>query len=172
MARGMWRTKIIPYLEARAGPFAEVRALILKNPDEAGKRFGYREKPEGVPWTIITRLDGTIIAANTSSRAATVDVDVDGDGVADVVVQIGPVIRGTALRDGLDFVSFNAFRNQIDYAQFAKALNTLMTQTELAKLPREDLVGRRISVIGAFPLDKPGEKPLVTPAAATIGDKS
>ncbi len=122
-----------PYLEAKAGPFTEVRSLIAESPDEAGKRFGYREKPEGMPWTIATRLDGRIVAANTASRAATVDVDVDGDGVADAVVQIGPVIRGTALRDGLDFISFNAFTNQIDYAQFAKSLNTLMAETTLAQ---------------------------------------
>lgn len=172
MARDMWGTKIVPYLEAKAGPFAEVRALVTENPDEAGKRFGYREKPEGMPWTIATRFEGRIIAANTTSRAATVDVDIDGDGVADAVVQIGPVIRGTALRDGLDFVSFNAFTNQIDYAQFAKSLNTLMAETVLAKLPREDLAGRKISVVGVFALDKPGGKPLVTPAVATLGDKS
>ncbi|HEY9214415.1 MAG TPA: DUF2291 domain-containing protein [Ancylobacter sp.] len=172
MARAMWGAKIVPYLEAKSGPFTEVRTLITKSPDEAGKRFGYREKPEGMPWTIATRLDGRIVAANTTSRAATVDVDVDGDGVADAVVQIGPVIRGTALRDGLDFVSFNAFTNQIDYAQFAKSLNTLMAATTLAKLPRADLAGRKISVVGVFALDKLGDKPLVTPAVATLGDKS
>lgn len=172
MARDMWAAKIVPYLEAKAGPFAEVRALIARSPDEAGKRFGYREKPEGMPWTIATRLEGRIVAANTGSRAATVDVDADGDGVADAVVQIGPVIRGTALRDGLDFISFNAFTNQIDYAQFAKSLNTLMAGTTLGTLPREDLTGRHISVVGVFALDKPGDKPLVTPAVATLGDKS
>ncbi|MDF2999069.1 MAG: hypothetical protein K0R27_4706 [Xanthobacteraceae bacterium] len=172
MARQMWGTKIVPYLEAKAGPFADVRSLIAESPDDAGKRFGYREKPEGMPWTIATRFEGRIVAANTASRAATVDVDIDGDGVADAVVQIGPVIRGTALRDGLDFISFNAFTNQIDYAQFAKSLNTLMAQTTLAKLPREDLNGRQISVIGVFALDKPGDKPLVTPAVATLGDKA
>jgi predicted lipoprotein len=172
ITRAMWETKIIPYLEAKAGPFTEVRALIAKSPDEAGKRFGYREKPEGMPWTIATRLEGRIVAANVSSRAATVDVDADGDGVADAIVQIGPVIRGTALRDGLDFISFNGFTNQIDYAKFARSLNTLMAETELAKLPREDLAGRRISVIGVFPLDKPGDKPLVTPAVVAVGDRS
>ena len=31
-------------------------------------------------------------------------------------VQIGPAIRGTALRDTLDFVDFNDFTNQIDFA--------------------------------------------------------
>ena len=48
----------------------------------------------------------------------------DGDGKADVRAQIGPAMHGTALRDTLDFVDFNAFTNQIDFAQFGKSFNT------------------------------------------------
>ena len=70
------------------------------------------------------RLEGKIVASNTQSRAATIDVDVDGDGKADLRAQIGPAMRGTALRDALDFVDFNSFKNQIDFAQFGKSFNT------------------------------------------------
>ena len=54
-----------------------------------------------------------------------------------VRVQIGPAMRGTALRDALDFVDFNAFKNQIDFAQFGKSFNTYANTTVLSKLPRE-----------------------------------
>lgn len=172
MASEMWDAKVIPYLEQKAGPFAEVKALIAKDSNEAGRTFGYREKEEGSPWTIMTRLDGKIIAANTESRAATIDVDIDNDNVADAAIQIGPVIRGTALRDSLDFVSFNAFTNQIDYAKFGKSLNTHMAKTALANLPREQLVGRTVSLIGAFTLEGQSTKPLITPATIRIGDKA
>ena len=53
-----------------------------------------------------------------------------------------PAMRGTALRDSLDFVSFNDFKNQIDYAQFGKAFNQYAVRTVLSDLPRESLVGR------------------------------
>ena len=56
-------------------------------------------------------------------------------------------MRGTALRDSLDFVSFNDFKNQIDYAQFGKAFNQYAVRTVLSDLPRDSLVGR--SVVGA-----------------------
>lgn len=172
MASEMWDSRVIPYLEQKAGPFAEIKAAIAKDPDQAGRSYGYREKEEGSPWTIMTRLDGRIVAANTESRAATIDVDVDNDNVADAAVQIGPVIRGTALRDSLDFVSFNAFTNQIDFAKFAKSLNTHMAKTVLAAVPREDLVGRTISLVGAFALEGRPAKPLITPATIRLGDKA
>jgi predicted lipoprotein len=172
MARAMWSAKVVPYLESKAGPFNDVRAMIKQSPDAAGQKFGYRERAEGVPWTMIARLEGAVTAANTESRAATVDVDTDGDGTADAAVQIGPVIRGTALRDSLDFVSFGSFTNQIDFAQFGKALNTEMADKILSSVPRENLVGRKISVVGVFPLDPAAAKPLITPAKIEIAPSS
>ena len=94
------------------------------------------------------RVEGKIVAANTQSRAATIDVDVDGDGKADARVQIGPAMRGTALRDSLDFVQFNEFTNQIDFAQFGKAFNayadkTVLVQTAARSAGRPDRQGAR-----------------------------
>ena len=48
-------------------------------------------------------------------------------------MQIGPAMRGTALRDALDFVSFNDFNNQIDYAQFGKAFNSYACKHALSQ---------------------------------------
>ena len=110
-------------MSAKAGPLPEVAALARANPDEAGRKFGYRAKEGSEPWTYIVKMSGRIVSAETASRAGTISVDTDGDGKVAAIVQIGPAMRGTALRDSLDFVSFNDFRNQIDYAQFGKAFN-------------------------------------------------
>jgi predicted lipoprotein len=172
MVNEMWDAKVIPYLTAKAGDFAVVRDLAAKNPDEAGARFGYRAKEGSTPWTYVIKAQGRIIAANTQSRAATIDVDVDQDGKADMVVQIGPALRGTTLRDSLDFVSFNSFTNQIDYAQFGKAFNTRVNASVLQSLPRDGLVGRTVTVLGTYAREPGGTPPLVTPAELTLGPSS
>ncbi len=46
-------------------------------------------------------------------------------------MQIGPVIRGTTLRDVLPFIDFTAFRNQIDFAELARGLNDQAYKTAL-----------------------------------------
>jgi predicted lipoprotein len=137
----------------------------------AGAKYGNPNKQANSPWTFAVRLEGMIVAANTQSRAATIDVDVDGDGKADARVQIGPAVRGTALRDSLDFIQFNDFTNQIDFAQFGKAFNSYVDKTVLAKLPREALEGRSAKVVGAYTLGSGQDLPLVTPAEAEIGPK-
>ena len=159
----LWPSKVLPYAQGRAGKLQDVQAAIAINADQAGAKYGYREKGDSNPWTMIAQIDGKIVAANTESRAATIDVDVDGDGKADAQIQIGPVIRGTAIRDALDFVSFNDFTNQIDFAQFGKAFNTYANDNVLKPLPRDSLVGKTVSALGAYPLPMSGQLPLVTP---------
>jgi predicted lipoprotein len=169
MAAEMWATKVLPYLEQKAGPFAEVSALAKNDPAAAGAKYGNPRKQANSPWTYAVTLEGRIVASNTQSRNGTVDVDLDGDAKADVRVQIGPAIQGTAIRDTLDFVNFNDFTNQIDFAQFGKALNTHANQTVLSKLPRDTLEGRTVKALGAYAIGATSGLAVVTPAEAEIG---
>ena len=169
MVASIWASKVVPYFDKKAGPFAEVRSLAAASPDQAGAKFGYRPKAGDVPWTFLVKLEGVIVAANTKSRAATIGVDTTGKGKTDALVQIGPAMRGTAIRDALDFVSFNDFTNQIDFARYGKAFNTYVDRRTLAKLPRDSLVGRKVTVVGAYPLTSAAETPLVTPVEITLG---
>ena len=133
---------MLPYLKGKAGAFQEVSKLAASDAKAAGEKYGNPKKQANSPWTYVATVKGKIVASNTQSRAATIDVDVDGDGKADLRAQIGPALRGTALRDALDFVDFNSFKNQIDFAQFGKSFNTYANANVLSKLPRDGLDGR------------------------------
>ena len=171
MVASDWAAKVVPYFEKKAGPFAEVRDLAAKSPDEAGARFGYRPKVGDSPWTLMVKLEGVIVEANTASRAATIGVETSGKGKADATVQIGPALRGTSIRDALDFVSFNDFTNQIDFARYGKAFNLYVNHEILEKLPRDSLVGRKVAVVGAYPLSSYADPPLITPVEIILGPK-
>ena len=119
----------------------------------------------------MVRVEGTIVVADTESRAATIGVDATGQGKTDATVQIGPAMFGTSIRDALSFVSFNDFTNQIDFARYGDAFNAYVNRITLEKLPRKDLVGRKVTLIGAYALDSSGEPPVITPVEITIGPK-
>ena len=140
------RERVVGSFEKKAGPFVQVRELAAKSPDEAGARFGYRAKSEGTPWTLIVRIDGVIVRRDYNDparRRSMLMFPVKQRPT--LAIQIGPAIRGTAIRDALDFVSFNDFTNQIDGTQFGKAFNTHVYRETLEKLPRESLIGRKVS---------------------------
>ncbi|ULR47625.1 DUF2291 domain-containing protein [Rhizobium sp. K102] len=165
----IWQPQVVPYFEKRAGELRDVMQLVSTSPDAAGEKYGNPRKQSSSPWTYAVKITGTVVAADTASRAATLDVDGDGDGKADAKVQIGPALRGTALRDTLDFVNFNEFKNQIEWAQFGKAFNEKANAAFLSAVPRDGLTGKTVTVIGAFPLPRSGELPLVTPSELKVG---
>lgn len=162
-------SKVVPYIAERAGTLQEVSALAASNLDAAAEKYGHKEKQGNAPWTFAARIDGVIVAAETKSRAAYVDVDVDADGKADVRVSIGPAVRGTAIRDSLKFVNFNEFKNQIEWAQFGKSFNTHINKTLLEKLPREGLTGKKLTATGAYPLPAKGQLPQFVPVTISVG---
>ena len=165
----IWDAKVVPYIAERAGPLQEVSALAASDLDAAAEKYGHKEKQGNAPWTFVAKVDGVIVAEETKSRAAYVDVDVDGDKKADVRVSIGPAIRGTSIRDSLKFVNFNEFKNQIEWAQYGKSFNTHVNGTLLEKLSRDGLTGKTITATGAYPLPAKGQLPQFVPVTITVG---
>ncbi len=164
----IWQSQAVPYFEKRAGELKDVVAAVAAGADQAGEKYGNPKKQASSPWTYAVKFTGKVVAADTQSRAATLDVDVDGDGKADAKVQIGPALRGTALRDTLDFVNFNEFKNQIEWAQFGKAFNEKANTAFLSAIPRDGITGKTVTVVGAFPLPSGSDLPLVTPSELTV----
>lgn len=164
----IWNVEALPHLRRSATPLTELAPLIVADLDAAGAAHGYRQESEGSPWNFSTLAQGVVVAANIESRAATADLDIDGDGAADATLQLGPVIRGTTLRDVLPFISFSDFRDQIEFAKLARALNSRAYETALENLPRERLIGARVEALGVFTMRGPGDKILITPVRVAV----
>ncbi|WP_118185171.1 DUF2291 family protein [Paraburkholderia phosphatilytica] len=169
MVATMWSTKIVPDIEKRAVDYRTLRDAIKADPDAAGKQYGYRGKDDGAPWNFPTKVQGKIVEVDTQSSQGTVGIDVDGSGKPTVIVDIGPTVLGTTLRDTLDFISFTNFRNQIEYAQFGTALNAYAVNHVMKPLPREALNGRTVTVTGAFSYDSSSDQPEIVPLAVSVG---
>ena len=165
----LYATKVVPYVTEKAVPFAEIQTALKGDFAAAGEKFGYREVKEGAPFNFLVRVSGKIVSADTKSRAATALVDTDGDGQGDVTLQLGPVLKGTSIRDALPFVTFTSYANQIEFADVAKAFNTQAYETALKAFPREALEGKPVEAIGAFTVKTAKDKILVTPVAIQLG---
>jgi len=147
----IWEAKVVPYFNEKSQPVTDVLSVWAIDQEAAGKQFGYREKAEGSPWNFLVRGEGSIVDVNTESRASTVGVDLEpGDGKADLVIQIGPVIKDSGIRDSLEFISFTDFTNQLEFARLSNAFNKQVHTEVLSKLDRENLLGKDVSFIGVF----------------------
>ncbi|WP_149141721.1 DUF2291 family protein [Gemmobacter caeruleus] len=161
MAAEIFAAKVVPFVAEQAVDLSTLRDAVAGGLDAAGAQHGHRPESEGSPWNFLVKGQGKVVKADTASRAAKLELDSDGDGVADVTVQLGPVIKGTSLRDAADFLVFTDFRDQIEFAKLARALND--EAHKALRLPEGDLTGRRFAFEGALTLRAKGDALLLVP---------
>lgn len=164
-ADGVWTTQALPFFSETARPVASVVPAIMANLEAAGTQFGYRAG-EGSPWSFVVNGTGEVTAKNTESRAGTLEVAIEGLPQP-VVVQIGPVIRGNAVRDALPFVSFKDFVNQIEYANAGKAL-TALAYASIAPNAEAVAVGDIVTFTGTIAMSRASDAITVTPVSLAV----
>lgn len=160
----VWDSKLVPHYEQRANDLAAVIQAIQKDLDEAGKQFGYRANAEGSPWSFAVKSSGKVVSLNTESRAGTLVVEIASDnGPRQVILQIGPVVRGTAIRDSLPFFSFGKVTNQIEFAQVGRAFNERALKPIEAILPTLKAEGTPVEFAGSISINQIPDKFVITP---------
>lgn len=156
-----YQQKIVPQVLSEAKPLGELMSSLAaaKDFDAACKTLGYRSQDEN-PCIFTVKVQGTVSKVNTTSRSGKMTVkDLSGQ---DVVVQIGPIIRGTALRDVYKGSSYQDFNDQVLFGDYGRAINNLASE-EVKKL--QPKVGDKVEVDGVFSSwDVPQTPPDVTPA--------
>jgi len=158
----LWQQKLVPQLQAEARPVSALLTAMrsAKDFDTACQSYGYRTQAEN-PCIFSVSVQGDVTAVNTTSRSGKMTVkDESGDSVT---VQIGPIIRGTALRDGYRGAGYQDFNDQVLFGDFGKAINQHASQMMQQFAPK---VGDKVKVTGVFSSwDIPQQLPDITPAA-------
>ncbi|WP_378951288.1 DUF2291 family protein [Pelosinus sp. sgz500959] len=170
----VWDSKVIPAINQKASDMSIVIQATKTDVDEAGKKYGIRSAQEGSPWNFIVKGKGRVLNVNTESRAGTIDIDLAPyDGKADFKIQIGPVIKGTAVRDSFDFIKYDDFKNQMVFAELSNAFHKKIASNLLAKTDFLGNKGKEVNFIGVFTF-MPSQEILVTPISMEFkdGDKS
>lgn len=160
----LWQQKLVPQLQAEARPVSALLTAMrsAKDFDTACQSYGYRTQAEN-PCIFSVSVQGDVTAVNTTSRSGKMTVkDESGDSVT---IQIGPIIRGTALRDGYRGAGYQDFNDQVLFGDFGKAINQHASQMMQQFAPK---VGDKVKVTGVFSSwDIPQQLPDITPAAIT-----
>ncbi|MBL4928344.1 DUF2291 family protein [Fuscibacter oryzae] len=156
--------KLLPEIAAKALPPIDLKAKLAAGLDTAG---GQRGAGDGAAWNFAVAGQGKVVAANLTSRARTLDVDVDGDAKSDLTVQLGPVVKGSALRDFAPALyDFTSFRDQIEFAKLGRALNDRAAGA--IKLAEGDPTGKMVTFMGVIALRKATDAWLLTPTVVEV----
>ena len=159
----IWSSKIVPTVRDKALEVTTVAAAITKDPEAAGHQYGHQTATGG-PYAFLVKGTGTVTKVDTDAPTGPVTVEVpaqSGAGSLTLDIVTGPVIAGTALRDGVGFISFGDFTNQIAYADVANQINARVKSAVTGPLDVAGLKGRKVTFAGAFSQLTPGRILLV-----------
>lgn len=159
-----WRQSLVPQVVSEARPAAELMAALRAAPDfdTACQQLGWRSQPEN-PCVFAVKVSGVVEKVDTRSRSGKVTL-LAPDGTR-AVVQLGPIIRGTALRDGYRKVSYQDFNDQVLFGNYSRAINDRASAMMKSLNPQP---GQQLTVEGVFSAwDTPQQLPDITPARAT-----
>ena len=150
----IWESRVLPTAQSSA---IELRAFMESQAPradlKAGSSIGNATVPTGnatATRAVFVKGTATVAEIDRKSRIglARLRLPWSKDGQA-AAIQIGPVLRGTALRDAIEFVRFTDFVNQLEFAGVANALNDRVVNGVLAAVSIDELAGREVTFVGA-----------------------
>jgi predicted lipoprotein len=143
----IWDSRLIPEIVKSATDAHVLLDAITASPENAGQKYGHREG--GGSWYFNVKGQGRVISADTSSRNGTIKVEVGPSQM--LTIQVGPVLRGTALRDSTSIIRFTDFTNQIEFADVSNELDK-RALARLASFDAKAAIGHTVNFTGAFEL--------------------
>ena len=145
-AQEHYESEVVPAITDNAVEITELLPQIIDDPDAAGEKYGHRA---GVSSPYAYPVSGEGVAGKVDGTLLPLTIDGLPDDVQ-VMLQIGPAINGTALRDATGLVDFNDFLNQIEYANAATELNNKVKSDVLADFDAKGAEGKTVRFVGAF----------------------
>jgi predicted lipoprotein len=147
--------------DSRVLPTAERSAIELE-------AFMQGQASAGPARAVFVKATAKVADVDRSSRVGlahlTLPWQKGGRGAA---IQIGPVIRGTAVRDALDFMRFTDFVNQLEFAGVASALNDRVLNAVL-DTSSGVVSGVDITFVGAVPVSASTQTLEIVPVRLTV----
>lgn len=148
----IWSAKLVPAIVSSAVDARILLEAMSASIDDAKHKYG--RNVNGGAWYFNVKGEGTVLAVDSTSRNGLIEIDVlKQDRRPDLSIQIGPVLRGSALRDSTGLITFSNFVNQLQFADVADDLNDKVNQTVLSALDIKKLAGKTVRFVGAFEAD-------------------
>jgi predicted lipoprotein len=163
----IWESKVVPLVVEKAVDLSALLAALDADVEAAKKQFSSGDA--GGTMHFIVRGTGRIRGVESRSQNRTITLTLPNyQGKTEVAIQVGPVFRGTALRDAVGFIQFNQFVNQLQFADVGNKLNERVAALVVKDFDLATAQGKQVSFYGAFTLTE-RSKIIITPTKLAAG---
>jgi len=166
VAQTFWKEKSKEYFENNCYDLAELIKESNGDFNSIAKKGHYSMGDKG-ELSFIVKGSGTVTEVKNKLRSGYLALDLDGnDSDIKTRLQIGPVFKGSAVRDSISLISYDNYKNQIEWAQVSVSFHQLIEKNVLSKVDIPSLQGKKVEFIGCFTV-KPGALQ-ITPVELTV----
>lgn len=153
----IWADKALPDLKEHAVDLAQLLTAAHGNldADTVAQEFqGHYSMGDRGAVSYVVQGEGVVTHMDRSKKVGTMTVKLAGyDGPVIVKLQIGPVYKGSAVRDTISFMKYEDYKNQVDWAKVSQAFHQMLDKDVIAQANPESLQGKTISFYGVFTVD-------------------
>lgn len=161
-----WADPLITTVQSSAVDMPTLLSELTADSKAASEKYGLQQGSG--PYNFIVKGQGVVTEVDTSLRAGLARIDLEpADSKTDVALAVGPVIKGTGLRDAMTFINFNQFTNQLKYADVSKKLHERVMIDVIGGIDLTTLQGKTVSFSGAFAF-KDVESITITPVELKV----
>jgi predicted lipoprotein len=147
----IWEPIVLPRIESMGVDFKELLSELENDEDGASRKYGYRLLEEGNHYNFAVKGNVKFLSIDTSSMNGSVSLDFTPfDGQPDCLMSIGPVFRGSTIRDIQNTISINDFGNQVDFARLARELNNKVKDLVLNNIDFTKHIDEEVGLLGVF----------------------
>ncbi|WP_089983721.1 DUF2291 domain-containing protein [Clostridium sp. C105KSO13] len=161
----IWESSALPELNETA---VDLKDFLTESKGELTKladKYGKYSMGVSGELSYVVKGSGTVEEVNNESQAGCLALKLDGyTGAESIKLQIGPVYKGSSIRDTLSFIKFGDYKNQEEWAAVSQSINQVVAKDVVEPAKPESLQGKTISFVGAFTVSAGSTDVLITPA--------
>ena len=164
----IWQSQAVPELKEKAVDLSKLLTESNGALQSVAGKYGKYSMGTSGELSFIVKGNGKVTEINTEKRAGYMSVQLEGySGPIAVKLQIGPVFKGSAIRDSLSFIKYEDYTNQVDWAKISQSIHDVVAKDVIEPANVSSLMGKTVEFTGCFTVDKPDEI-LVTPAELIV----
>lgn len=163
----IWESQAIPALNEEAVDLVDFIEEAKGDFTSLAENYGRYSMGDSGSISYVVKGTVTVKEVVSDKSAGYMVVVPEGyDGEVIVKIQIGSVFKGTAVRDSLDFIKYENYANQVDYAAVSQSIHQVIQKTVIDSLNLQALINKQIEFTGCFSVDTNNEI-LITPVQIT-----
>ena len=156
-ATRFWNENADQYFSREAVELTRLVSEAGGDLESLAQKYGHFSMGDSGELSFIVKGSGTVTEVKNKLKAGYLALSVPGlpDGY-NVRLQIGPVFKGSAIRDSISLISFKDYKNQIEWAQVSVAFHDLIVRDVLSQIDMNGVEGKNVSFTGAFTIARAG----------------